>query len=508
MMMLLLACCGAASAEDTGAPPESSIVQPKPATPGGLSFLGQFQTRTGVSNLDSTNPFLDGQVIGRMGGTNGVLPAPGVLGVATEERAGGFFSYAPKSLAGKAGLTAAFEIDFAWGDRSYGTGGNTGGGFGGDQVNLQTRRLYADFRPSKGGHDAHVLVGLQFVGDSVNDPTAGGPDGVLRSGGRLMFFGSEAAGIGVYGRIHDDWGDRVRYRLGSFTLYEQGLALPDDAWLNVADLQWSPAYLTTIGVHGWYLQDRTGGAAGALGAGATSALSELQGGPHLDLYDGQPPPADAQLYADLGWLGLDAAYDPSLLGGPVGVSGVAMLNLGRIYAPIVHDDTIRGVLIDAELRARIAPGRGSLAKVEGLFSTGDDANPDVYTGVVTGNSYGIAGAVHATHGMYLLFPDPHAINRMVAVVSDVSGAGQGVIGITGTLGYDPIPDRLNVTAGVGHASTAAGQSWGTELNAKVTATPLLFCDVSGVVSTVFAGPASGLTTNPWAAYVAVDFLVF
>lgn len=507
--MITLFCIAAFGADD-GAPAESHYagVTPRPTIAWGFSGFATFSARATATNLDSTNPFLDGQVLGKIGGTNGIVPDPSTLAAFTEQRVGGFGTYRPKVLGGKAGLTGAFEVDFAFGDRSYGTGGNTGGAFGADQVNLQTRRMYADFWPGNGKHDAHVLVGLQFVGDSVNDPTAGGPDAVLRSGGRLMVFGSEAAGIAAYGRIHDSWGDRLKYRLGTFTLYEQAMSQPDDLWLNVADVQYAPAYQTTIGVHAWYLQDRTGGGVGSLGIGPTSALSELQGGPKVDLFDGATPPTDALLYGDIGWLGVDGGYNAALAGGPVGVSGVAILNVGRMYAPIVHDDRIAGLLADGEVRWRYAPGEGSIAKVEALFTSGETANPNTYTGVVTGNSYGFAGAVHATHGMMLLFPDPRSIDRMVAVVSDVSGAGRGVIGLTGNVGYDAIPDRVNVRAGLGTALTASGESWGTEINGGVVAQPLVKCDVGVYFAGVIPGSASGLTASPWEVYASVDWLVF
>jgi hypothetical protein len=511
--VIALLCCMAAwaAAPGDGAPPESeaALVQPKPTDAGGFTFIGQFEAKSSATNLASTNPLLDGLVIGQMGAPTGVVPDRSTLGLSTEERVTGLFRYAPKALGGKIGLNAAFDVAFTWGDAAWSVGGNTGGGIGGRNVNLQTRRLYADFRPTFGHLDAHVLVGLQFVADSVNDPTAGGPDTVLRSGGRLMFFGTEAAGVTVYGRLHDAWGDRVKFRLGSYTLLEQGVSLPDDAWLSMADAEIAPAYLTTVGVHAWYLQDRTGGHAGLIGDGPTSALSTLQGGAHIDPYGGLAPPPDAQLYADLGWFGVDAAYDPSLTGGRFGLSGVAVFNLGRIYAPIAHDDEVAGTLLDAEVRARIAEGRGSIVKVEGLFSSGDsDRSPYTYTGVVTGNSYGIAGAIFASHGMLLLFPDPHAVNRLVSVVSDVGAGGKGVIAATATAGLDVVPNKLDATVGVGHAVDAAGQAWGTEVNARVVWTPMVACDVGAYAATVFVGPASGLTRNPWTAYLAVDLLVF
>jgi hypothetical protein len=494
--------------DDLAAPAESraTVVQPEVPAAGGLSFFGTFQARATASNLTSTNPFLDGQVIGDVGGTNGIVVDPATTSAYTEQRANGFFRYAPPMLSGKAGLTAAFEVDFAFGDRSYGTGGNTGGGFGADQVNLQTRRLHADFW-HRGGHDVHAIVGLQFVGDSVSDPTTSTPDDLLRSGSRLMFFGSEAAGVAVYGRLHDAGGDVLRWRLGTFALVEQGLSSPDDAWLNVADVEVDPAYGVRAGLHAWYLQDRTEGTGGALGLGPTSGLWEMQGGPKYDIFDGHEPPEDPEIFADLGWIGLDGAYNAGLTLDDFGVSGAAFLNVGRLYAPIAHDDLVRGALFDVEGRWRWNQGKGSVARAEVLVSSGDSADPDTYSGVVTGNAYGVAGAFYATHGTLLLFPDPRSINRMTPVLTDVSGRGQGIRALTASFGYDPIPDRLNVTLGGGTATNAAGEAWGSEINAKISYEPMPLLEFAAYGAYLAPGSASGLTESPWAAYAAIDWLV-
>jgi hypothetical protein len=496
-----------ALAEDDAAPEETHVaaVEPRPNRATGLQFFGYLQTRAALNNLDATNPFLDGQVVGKIGGTNGVVPTAGVRAAYTEQRLGANFDFRPKLLDGRAGLSAAFEIDWAFGDRSYGVGGNTGAAFGADMVNLQTRRLHADLYVGD-RHPAHLVLGLQFVGDSVTDPTATTPDGLIRSGGRLMFFGSEAAGLAAYGKIRDAGGDRLRYRLGSFTLYENGMSRPDDVWLNVADLDWRPAYATTIGVHGWYLQDRSGGTGGVLGVGPTSALSELQGGPRIDMFDGVPP-AQPIVDTDLFWVGADGGYNAALDKGKVGVSGVFLANLGRLYAPVVHDDSIAGIAVDGEARVRWAPGSGSVARAEVLMTSGDSASADSYTGVVTANSYGIAGAVPSSHGTMLLLSDSRSINRMVAVVPDISGAGRGVTGLFASIGYDAVPDKLNTTVGFGHARTADGEAWGTEMNAKVVYRPMALMDVGVYGAFVVPGSASGLDAPPWAAYVAMDWLV-
>jgi hypothetical protein len=135
-------------------PPESRYAEavPKAAEPRELSAFALFQVRTTTTDLTSTNPLLDGQVVGTLGGTNGVIVDDEATSAFTEQRTNLFATWRPRATSGQAALTAAFELDWAFGDRAYGTGGNLGGGFGADQVNLQTRRLYASFFPSLPHH--------------------------------------------------------------------------------------------------------------------------------------------------------------------------------------------------------------------------------------------------------------------------------------------------------------------------------------------------------------------
>lgn len=501
-----------AMAQEAPVPAETRYAQavPEPAEPDELDVFALFQVRMTGSDLSSTNPLLDGQVLGSIGGLNGVVVANDEsTALYTEQRTNAFFTWRPSSLDKKAALTAAFELDWAFGDRAYGTGGNLGGGFGADQVNLQTRRLHASFFPRLGaGHDLHVAVGLQFVADSVSDPTASGVDGLLRSGGRLMFWGSEGAGITLYGHVHDDWGTRLRYRLGAYTLLEQGLASPDDVLLTMADASYRPARATDVGLHAWYLQDRSGGTGTGLGVGPTSDLWEMQGGPALDPYDGFPPPPDAEILADLVWLGADVGYNADLTDGAFGTHAVAIGNLGRIYAPVAQDDNVSGVLIDAEARLRWAPGEGSVHRVEVLYTSGGGTDPATYNGVVTGNAYGVAGAVWSTHGTLLLHPDPGSINRMVSVVHDVSAGGQGLLSLSATAGWDPIPSRLTVMATGAVAKNAALQDFGSEYNLRLLGEPLAFCKVGVAGAMVFPGPAASFTENPWTILGTLDWLVF
>ncbi|GDX81609.1 hypothetical protein LBMAG42_34200 [Deltaproteobacteria bacterium] len=490
-----------AFADDAALPAEAvaAEVRPAAAEPKPLRFLGAFSTRGVLSNLETTNPLVNGQVVGTLGGTNSTTTGE-KTGAYTEERLAAFMTWTPDLLDGRAALDAAFEIDFAWGDQSYATGGNTGGAFGGDQVNLQTRRLDVRLQLAK-GHT--VVIGQQFVGDSVNDPGTARLDELTRSGGRLMFWGSEAAGIAAYGKFDVAGSELLRYRAGSFTLYEQAFADGDDVTLFVGDVQLAPAYATRVGLHGWFLRDRAGGAAGIVGSGPSSALSELQGGPRLDFRSTEAEVAP-EVDTDLLWLAADGGYNAGLDLGPAGLHAVVATNLGKIYVADHGDVDVAGALVDIEGRYRYAAGSGSVARLELLASTGDADGDDTYSGVLTGNTWGIVGAFYATHGCYLLFPDTGAINREVAVVADVSGGGAGVIAATGSLGYDLVPERFNVTLGGGYARSTNGDVFGTEANLKLSAHPFPLGTVSLIGAGVFGAE---LPATPWTALLSFDWLV-
>ena len=496
-------------------------VEPRPALgDAGFRFLGLVQVRPMVTDILTTNPLFDGQLVGVLGGSNQTdvyvrgetdLDGDGTpdvdLGDAwfTEQRVVAFLSYAPPVLDGRVALKSAFEIDFAFGDSAYGTGGNVGGGFGGDQVNLQTRRLNVSAKAiDRPRHDLTVVTGLQFLADGATDPSTAQPDDLLRAGGGLMFFGSEAAGISAFGRIRGASGELVDYRAGAFTLVEQGTSLDDDVSLLLADLQAHPAYGWRVGGHFWTLRDHSGGSGGYFGYGPTSQLSALQGGPDLDLRQGEDaaaPETDTLLYT----LAFDGGYNHRLDQGRYGFTALGAMQWGALLVTAQPDVPIRGWLVDGEARARFAPGKGSVVRLEATASSRDGTGPDAYTGVLTGNAWGIVGAAWGRHGNLLLFPDSGAINRQVAVVYDVSNQGQGLLALTADAGYDLIRNQLNASLGTGWAQDGNGESMGTELHARLSYEPWPLFKLSGAAATLMD---TGFDARPWVAFAALEWVVF
>lgn len=504
-----------------GEVPMADLVQPGAAPPGGgFTPILLSQTRAIGSNVITTNPFIDGQVVGQLGGTNGTTvldPSgmdldgdgdddPDLVGSRfVEQRLTGFFTWAPTVFDGRVALATAFEIDFLWGDQSYGEAGNTGGGIGADQVNLQTRRVNVRLSPRAGrNHRLDIVTGLQFVGDSVYDPATAGPDDLFRAGGGLRFWGTEAAGIAAYGTVSDASGPRLRYRAGSFTLVENGVAQNDDAALHVADIQFEPDHRSRVGGHAWLLRDFAEGRGGILGTGLTSPLSALQGGPQF-VVPAEEDGSAAEVETDILWLAADGGFNHALTAGPLGAHAVAVYNLGRLYATTRDPVTIRGWMVDGGLRFRWAPGAGSVIAAHATVASRDGTGINAYTGLVTGNTYGIVGATWGSHGMLLLFQDPWAVNRSTPVVFDVSNGGRGLTAVTATAGYDLVPNRVTLQAGFGHAVDGNGDTVGTELNGRLVTHPWFGTNIGLAVATV---QGTSFDAAPMQALLHGEFLFF
>jgi hypothetical protein len=134
---------------------------------------------------------------------------------------------------------------------------------------------------------------------------------------------------------------------------------------------------------------------------------------------------------------------------------------------------------------------------------GDGIN--AYTGLVTGNSFGIVGATWGSHGMLLLFQDPWAVNRSTPVVFDASNGGRGITAVTATAGYDLVPNKLTLLGGAGHAVDGTGETVGTELNARLVGHPWFGTNLGVNVATV---QNSRFDTAPLQAMVHLEILFF
>jgi hypothetical protein len=499
--------------------PHSPATWDLPTSEDPLRYVGVFFARGTVTDLKPTSALLDGQVTGRLFGPNGVTTDDDAH-TYIEQRYLGFFDYSPTLLDGRATLRGAFEIDFTYGDLSNSTRPNAGGAINGDVVNLQTKRLAADVALTD---DLRLVVGLQPLADSARDPARALPDDLLHAGGHLMFWGTDAAGVSLFG----SWQRRAFARLSYFDLYLNQSDRDDDVELLMFDGALTVAASTEVGLHAWYLRDRGRGLGSPLGAGPASKLAAYNGTTPLSL---GPDRADADLY----WLGVDASHNRWLAGGPLSLSGLLMLNLGtfdviegsnRSADAPPFDDTdadLFAFLVNLEAAWRWGRASGDVLSLELLYASGDDTPDDrTVSSVVTGNAYGVPGALHATHRSLLLFPDSRVVNRQVAVVYDPGNLGYGVTAAFLNGSVDVIDETLTLKLGYALAAAAAqpvgGDRFiGQELNGEVLYRPMPFLWFGAHAAVVRLGTFLEGRVNddplpdgrPWVGYLTMTWVHF
>ena len=148
-------------------------------------FLAYFFTRGEVTNVAPTNDLLQGRVVGRLFGPNTTNTAQGTSWL-FEQRLIPFVVFEPKILDKIARLRVSFEINFSWGDTSYGVGGNFGGALSGRSINLVTQNVEAEFTLPRRWY---VNVGLQRIWDNIRDPYRTFFSTMSLTSQRLAFWG-------------------------------------------------------------------------------------------------------------------------------------------------------------------------------------------------------------------------------------------------------------------------------------------------------------------------------
>ena len=219
-----------------------------------LQFLAFFINQAVSSNIYPENDFLKGQTVGRLFGGNTTTTSNERMSAYVEQRIIPFFIYKPNLFNGKAILRAAFEIDWTWGDVAYGVGGNFGGGFSADQVNLQTQNLEVELNPAKG---YYINLGLQRIFDTPYNPYTTLFDKMTQTGYRLAYFGTDGVGVS----FRKDW-DFSRIKAGYYKLYENYVQLDDDVTLMELNGEKDVSRAWKVGGSAYYLRDRGSGAGG------------------------------------------------------------------------------------------------------------------------------------------------------------------------------------------------------------------------------------------------------
>lgn len=531
---LLLGSVAAAQPSDPSTP-ESSSTPDTSATPdvdslgrttpdqvknGGdaqLRFLAYFFTRGEMTDIAPTNDLLQGRVVGRLFGTNTTNTAQGTSWL-VEQRLIPFVIFEPKILDHFARLRASFEINWTWGDSSYGVGANFGGGFSGRQINIQTENVEVEL--SLGKH-WQLDVGLQRLWDNVRNPYNTFVTTATLSGERLAFWGSDAVGLALYGT---QWGQS--FKLGAWDLYHNKIQLDDHVLLFEAVTDRDVHDGLHVGGSIRYLRDTSSGAGGVsvLGQGPDSPLADYNGVFRFPLMG-------AHYHAHFVWLGLDSSYNPEFTGGRFGGSFFAVANLGNVsiqqpdgrYGKVAD---VVGLSLNARAGFRYGHTRNDAVTAEVIYTTGDpDGIADGrYTGVITGNTYGTPGAPYISSGAYLLLPHGNVVNRFYAAAFDQSNQGYGLTAGTLNASFDPVPDKLTLKLGaaVGSSNVAppsGGHFIGVEGNASLVWRIKVFLALEVHAAYLHLGDfydspsqqpgnTGGRPADPWTAFADIKWLMF
>lgn len=473
-----------------------------------------FTSQAVTSNYYASNELLKGQIVGRLFSANTTTTGSNTFYF--EQRALPFFIYSPKLLNGKALLRASFEIDWTWGDANYGAGGNFGGAFNADQVNIQTQNVEVELIPAKGWA---INLGLQRLFDTPYNPYRTLVGTMTNTAYRLAYWGSDGVGISV--RNDNDW---YRWKAGYYQLYENNVQQIDDVtlWEAIIDFDVTPNWRQ--GVSLWYVYDRANGEGGVsvLGQGLTSLLMDYNGTFQFAL-GGKP------YKADIFWLGTYGNYNAEFNLGRWSFNGFAVANFGQVQtetnSKFSKAADILGV--GANFRAGYKYGQtiDDAVTLDLMFATGDNnnVNDKKYSGVITGNAWGSPGAIFISSGAYLLYPHGNVVNRYIAAIPDLSNMGYGQFG--GTLNFSKafIPNKVVGKIGAAAAFSQSkprngGHFIGTEINAKLSYVPAVYMNVEFHTAYLWLGDfynspvTNGNLTvkpdNPWTAFVLFKWLMF
>ncbi|MCB2201013.1 hypothetical protein KQI63_16570 [bacterium] len=479
--------------------------------PGEFSFIGYYLVRSEQTNISPKNTLFAGQVVGRLFGGNTTHTSDSIASF-TEQRFMPMITYAPRVLNGWAKMRMSFEFDWTMGDKNYTTGGNVGGAFAADAVNMQTQNLFAEIHPSK---YTWINIGLLRLYDNVRVPYLTPTDHLVYKGYRLAFFGSDATGISAH------WAPDVRWfhKLGAYQLYENNTEQKDDVQLFEAATEYNLDVKNTIGFSLMYLRDRANGEGGIVGygQGLTSALTGYNGTFRFALSD----PYEADIF----WIGTSFFGDPLATQGRFGYNGFAVLNYGKVTSAS-QDVDVMGYAANLRLAYKYGRTTNDFVAFDGIYTSGDDngITDDTYSGVLTGNNWTSPGAVFFSHGLYLLMAHGTVVNRYVGATIDIQNMGYGLTAGVLSAAYDIVPNKLRIKSAVGMANSSvsvpgAGSLMGTEVNLNLRYSPKVFLDLElHAAYMTLGGFYDSATTNgvsnsespddPWTVFATLKWIMF
>ncbi|MDR1654054.1 MAG: hypothetical protein LBS01_10515 [Prevotellaceae bacterium] len=435
-----------------------------------FQFLAYYINQAVTSNMYPKNDLLKGQVVGRLFGSNTSRTSNQLTSAYLEQRLIPFIIYQPHLFNGKAILRMSFEIDWTWGDVSYGTGGNFGSAFSADQVNLQTQNIEIELNPVP---RLYINLGLQRLFDTPYNPYRTMVDKMLTTGYRLMYFGSD--GVGVNARY--DW-DFARLRAGYYKLYENYIQKNDDVSLFelIGEKDISRAWKAGGSVY--YMPDRASGQGGisVFGQGLNSSWAR-QMGTYQFRYGA------AKYKADIAWLGAFFGRNTEHWLDEWQLNGFVNVNIGRSDTATVENPSTKDWKKATDIFGFAANLRGSYrygqtlndcVSLDLLYASGDanGLKDGKFNGVITGNYYGGPGAIPVGTGSYLVLPHSNVVNRYTPAVADISNMGYGMAFAAVNVSKSFIPNRLNGKIGGVFAASpitpvGGGNIIGSEINGNL-----------------------------------------
>lgn len=486
-----------------------------------FQFLAFFINQGVTSNMYPKASLFNGQLVGRLFGPNSSTTSDTCTSNYFEQRIIPFFIYQPKLFNGKAILRTSFEIDWTWGDQAYGISGNKGAAINADQVNIQTQNVELELIPAK---NIAINLGLQRLFDTPYNPYRTMFDKMTTTGYRLAYWGTDAVGISAR---YD--GDYQKLKAGYYLLYENNAEANDDVSLYEMVYQRKLSMKWNVGGSVYYIRDRGKGQGGVsvFGEGLTSTLAAYNGSFVFDM--------QRDYKADIAWVGGTVSRNPDFLLDPFQLTGFVNVNLGNARAK--NGDSyqkaadIAGFAANARAAYRYGGTLNDYVSLDFIYASGDKNGIDdkKYSGVITGNSWGMPSNIFVGTGGYLLFPHPNVVNRFTPVIADISNMGYGLIGGTLNVYHDLIPNKLNVKAGMASAisqSKPQGGGWslGNEINGAVTYTLGPFMSIEMHAAYLWLGDffdsrddshgssingnASSRPVNPYTAFIVYKWLMF
>lgn len=486
-----------------------------------FQFLAFFINQAVHSNIYPQASLFNGQLVGRLFGANSSMTSDTIKSNYVEQRIIPFFIYQPKLFNGKAILRASFEIDWTWGDQAYGLSGNKGSAISADQVNLQTQNIELELIPHK---NIAINLGLQRLFDTPYNPYRTMFDKFTTTGYRLAYWGTD--GVGISARYDNDLN---KVKAGYYKLYENNAEIPDDvtlgelSYLRKLNTKWN------VGTSLYYVSDRGKGQGGVsvFGQGLKSILADYNGAFVFDITN--------DYKADIAWLGFNFSRNPDFWLDRYQITGFMNYNLGSVRenngSDYIKTTDIGGWAGNVRTAYRYGATLNDYVALDFIYTTGDknSLNDHKYSGVITGNSWGMPGAIYIGTGGYLLFPHSNVVNRFTPVVSDISNMGYGLLGGTLNVAHDFIPNRLGAKVGTAFALSAVepqggGSIMGNEMYGSVSYNlgPFMSLELHGAYlwlgdffdssnnshGYAINGNLSHRPVNPYTAFLVYKWLLF